>query len=68
MATDKADKATRPTKLQALLRRMQAVILARRVVYRLFPPSTAALLDLRLRMVGVALVAEMQRLEGKASA
>ena len=56
--------ARKTTRLQALLRRMQAVLMVRRLVYDLFPPLTAAILDIRLRLVGAALVAEMQRLEG----
>lgn len=52
------------TRLQALLCRMQAVLIIRRAAYQMFPPMTAALLDMRLRVYGASLVAEMRQLEG----
>lgn len=50
-------------RLSALLRRMQALLIIRRAVARMFPPLTAAALDMRLRLYGAVLVAEMRKLQ-----
>lgn len=52
-------------RLRALVRQMQAVLLARRLVRTAgFPPLTAAVLDTRLRLAGVWIVDEMRQVEG----
>jgi len=53
------------TRMRPLLLRMQAVLAARRVVARTFPPVQAAMFDVQLRAMGAWLVAEMQRVEGR---
>lgn len=55
-------------RLRALVRQMQAVLLARRVAWRTFPPLTAAVLDTRLRLAGASIVDEMRRVEGSEAA
>lgn len=49
--------------MRVLVRRMQAVLLARRVARATFPPLVAAVWDVRLRVVGAWLVDEMRRME-----
>ena len=56
-------------RLRALVRQMQAVLVARRMVHACgFSLVTAAMLDMRLRLIGVWIVGEMRRLEGQAVA
>jgi hypothetical protein len=55
-------------RLRPLLLRMQAVLVARRAVGRAFPPMAAAVLDVRLRVIGAWIIAEMGRVEGRETA
>lgn len=55
-------------RMRPLLLRMQAVLVARRVVWQVFNDVQAVMLDMRLRVVGAWLVAEMARVEGRQSA
>ncbi len=64
MAMRKREQA----QMRNLVRHMQAVLYARRVVRRCFPPLTAAVLDVWLRLVGAWIVDEMRRVEGSRAA
>ena len=55
-------------RLRMLVRQMQAVLYARRFVWRVYSPMTAAVLDTRLRLAGVWIVNEMRRIEGSVTA
>lgn len=56
-------KEAQNQQMRRLILRMQAILDARRVAARCFPPVPAGLLDLELRRVALEIVQEMRRLE-----
>lgn len=63
MGTRKQHNPIRPWLL-----RMQAVVAARQCAAACLPPIMAALMDVRLRIIGARIVDEMRRIEGSAAA